>query len=524
MKSPGTEEPEFEFVIVGTGFSGLGMAIELKNAKRHSFVVLEKASEVGGTWRDNHYPGCACDVPSHLYSFSFEQNPRWSRMFAPQREIFEYLDHCAKKYDILPHIRFHAELTRAEYDEQGAHWRVQLRSGEIITARYLVFATGPLSRPAYPEIRGLERFKGKSFHSATWDHDYDLEGKDVAVIGTGASAIQFVPQIAPQVRKLHLFQRTPPWVIPKPDRSISSLEQRLFEAAPLTQRAYRAWIYWQMEMRAFGFTLKPEVMKLVERWGAHHIKKQISDERLRKAVMPSYRAGCKRILMADDYYPALARPNVEVITEGISEVTERGIVASDGVERDVDAIIYGTGFRVTDLLTPIEVIGRGGVDINDAWADGMEAYLGTMISGFPNFFMMLGPNTGLGHNSMVFMIEAQVHYVLECVRAMEARGSKSMDVRPRAQTAFNEGLHLRLSRAVWASGCRSWYLDAQGRNRTLWPGFTVEFWARTRRPTIEDYAFDAASFPWEERARRTASPSGHGRALGALRVGGNDVG
>lgn len=476
-----------ETIIVGTGFSGLGMAIQLKKAGRDDFVILEKADGIGGTWRENRYPGCACDVPSHLYSFSFEPHPGWSRMFAPQGEILAYLEHCATHYGLRPHIRFGSEVVGAKLDEATGLWHVSLASGETLTARHLVLGVGALHRPSYPHIEGIDRFAGKAFHSAEWDHDYDLRGKRVAVIGTGASAIQFVPKIAPEVEQLHLFQRTPPWVLPKPDRPMATWERRMFGSLPMSQRLYRYAIYWLMEMRAFGFTIDPRVMQLVAALGRRHIHKQIRDPSLRELVTPSYTPGCKRILMADDYYPTLERPNVEVIGEPISHVTEGSIVSRDGVERPVDAIIYGTGFRVTELLTHMRVEGRGGVDINDAWKSGVEAYLGTTVSGFPNLYLLMGPNTGLGHNSMVFMIESQIDYVLGCMRNLDRAKARFADVKPQVQKAFNERLRARLERTVWASGCHSWYLDDAGQNSTTWPGFTLEFWLRTRRAKIDDY-------------------------------------
>lgn len=481
------KDSPLETIIVGSGFSGLGMAIQLKKAGRDSFVILEKAGGVGGTWRENRYPGCACDVPSHLYSFSFEPHPGWSRMFAPQEEILSYLEHCAKKYELGPHIRFHSQVERAFLDEGSGLWHVQLRGGEVLRARHLVLGIGALHRPAHPEIEGLDSFTGKAFHSAEWDNEYDLRGKRVAVIGTGASAIQFVPRIAPKVERLYLFQRTPPWVLPKPDRAMKEWERKLFGLAPLSQRLYRYWIYWLMEMRAFGFNIDPRVMRLVAALGRRHIRKQIRNPRLRELVTPSYTPGCKRILMADDYYPTLERPNVEVVTDGIAHMSERGVVTKDGVERPVDAVVYGTGFRVTELLTHMQIRGLGGIDINDAWKGGVEAYLGTTVSGFPNLYLLMGPNTGLGHNSMVFMIEAQIDYVLGCMRVMDEERARFADVKPNVQKAFNERIRSRLTRTVWASGCHSWYLDAEGRNSTTWPGFTFEFWLRTRRVNANDY-------------------------------------
>ncbi len=489
------ETRHFDTVIVGTGFAGLGMAISLKKAGRDSFVILEKAHEVGGTWRDNHYPGCACDVQSHLYSFSFEPNPHWTRMFAPQEEILEYLRHCARKYDLLPSIRFGTELQRAAFDESTGLWNVDTNKGSF-TARVLVSGMGGLSRPAWPDIKGIETFKGKAFHSQQWDHDYDLEGKRVAVIGTGASAIQFVPAIAPKVGRLDLFQRTPPWILPKPDRSISNVEQWVFEKLPLTQKAWRAKIYAQLETRVMGFVVNPKIMNVVKYEALHHIKRSINDPALRKAVTPDYTLGCKRILMSDEYYPALTRDNVNVITTGIREVTENAVITADGLKHEVDVIIFGTGFQATEPIPPGMVYGRGGKELVESWADrGAEAYKGTTIAGFPNLFVLVGPNTGLGHSSMVYMIESQIDYVMKALDAMDDKGLQWIDVKPAVQTAFNERLQSKLDKAVWtAGGCKSWYIDPKtGKNVTLWPGFTWQFRRETARFDLADYAAAARS-------------------------------
>jgi cation diffusion facilitator CzcD-associated flavoprotein CzcO len=478
---------------VGTGFAGLGMAIALTRANERSFVLLERADDVGGTWRENTYPGCACDIPSHLYSFSFEPNPRWSRLYAPQREILDYLRHCADRYRLRPHIRFGAEVVDASYDEAQASWRVVTQKGDVLRARHLVLGLGPLNRPAIPRLEGLERFRGAAFHSARWDHAVPLRGKDVAVIGTGASAIQFVPQVATIARRLHLFQRTAPWVLPRRDRPISTWEQRAFAAAPILQRLGRAAIYWRHELGAVGLTRHPALMKLVAREGRRHIRRQLKDERLRALVTPTYLPGCKRILLANDYYPTLERGNVELVTERITRVTEDAVVTADGTARRVDAILFGTGFLVGELLTPLRIRGRGGALLNDVWRERPSAYLGTTVAGFPNCYALVGPNTGLGHNSMVFMIEAQVRYVMQCLREQARCGARSADVLPSAQERFNAGLAPRLARTVWASGCQSWYLGDDGTNATLWPGFTFEFWLRTLRMKPSDYEFEVAS-------------------------------
>jgi cation diffusion facilitator CzcD-associated flavoprotein CzcO len=482
-------EANHEVVILGTGFAGLGMAIKLLQAGIDNFVLLEKAGEIGGTWRDNTYPGCACDIPSHLYSFSFEKYSGWSRMFPTQPEIWDYLLRVVEKYRLRPHIRFNAEAIEARFDEDAGMWSVTTLDGRRFTARFLVSGMGGLSRPAFPDIPGIGRFKGPAFHSAQWRHDVDLAGKVVAVIGTGASAIQFVPQIAPQVRQLHLFQRTPPWILPKLDRPIKGLERWAIRYLPGYRWLFRQFIYLQYELRALGFVVKPRFMKAMEKYGRDLLAAQVADPALRARLTPDYTLGCKRVLIANDYYPAISQANVELVSDGIAEITERGIRTRDGRVRPADVLIYGTGFRATDLLAPLHIYGKSGTDLNEAWREGAEAYYGMSIAGFPNFFMLVGPNTGLGHNSIVFMIEAQLRYVMQCIRAARQQSAKSIELRPQVQQRFNRELQARIARTVWASGCKSWYFDRHGKNVTLWPGFTVEYWWRTRRARTQDYIF-----------------------------------
>lgn len=482
----GSDQPDFETIIIGSGFSGLGMAIQLKQAGRHSFIVLEKADDIGGTWRDNTYPGCACDVPSHMYSFSFERKPDWSRMYSTQPEILAYLKHCVRKHDLGPHIRLRAEMRDAVFDEARNIWNVSMTDGRSLTTRFLVSALGALSRPAYPHLPGIERFKGKAFHSAEWDHCYDLAGKRVAVIGTGASAVQFIPQIAPHVSHLAVFQRTPVWVLPKMDRPISPRERALYERVPGAMGAFRNLIYWRQEFTALGF-LHPKLMKRAEELALRHVRRQISDPALREKVTPRYTLGCKRVLISNDYFPALARPNVQLVTDGVAEITERGIIDLSGAQHPVDAIIYGTGFRVTDLLSPVHIIGRNGADLNDAWRNGPEAFLGLMAAGYPNLFLLLGPNTGLGHNSVVFMAEQQIRHALRCMNMVRKQKKTSIEVDAGAQVRFNRDIQRKLQTTVWASGCKSWYLNENGKNVTLWPGFTFEYWRRMKKIDVRDY-------------------------------------
>lgn len=455
--------------IIGAGFSGLGLAIRLREAGADDFVVLERAGELGGTWRDNSYPGATCDVPSHLYSFSFALNPRWSSSFSGQPEIWEYLRECAAGAGVLDRFRFGHEVLGARWDERERAWEISTTGGEFRT-RVLIAATGALSEPSVPAIAGLEEFEGAAFHSARWDHSVELAGKRVAVIGTGASAIQFVPEIQPAAGRVTVFQRTPPWVMPRSQRAISDLERALFSRVPGAQRLARWAIYLQRELLVPGF-MRPRLARPAQRIARAHLARQVADPGLRALLTPRYAFGCKRILISNDWYPALCQPNVSVVTEPITEITPGGVRTADGVEHAADVIVFGTGFRVTDPPIAGRLRGASGQTLAEAWADGMEAYLGTTVAGFPNLFLMTGPNTGLGHTSMILMIESQIGYILGALRAMSELEAAAVSVRPERQAAFSAGVQRRLAGTVWNSGgCRSWYLDERGRNSTIWPG------------------------------------------------------
>jgi cation diffusion facilitator CzcD-associated flavoprotein CzcO len=479
----------FKVVIVGTGFSGLGQAIQLEKAGIRDYVILEKAAEVGGTWRDNSYPGCACDVQSHMYSFSYEQNPDWSRSFSPQPEIFDYLKGVADKYRLREKIRFGVELTGAHWDERERRWTATTKDGREFVAQFLVSGVGGLHVPQIPQLPGIDDFEGETWHSARWNHDYDLRGKRVAVVGTGASAVQFVPKIAPEVAELKLFQRTPPWIMPKPDHPMPRWARTLFRRVPATQRVYRNALYWFLEARAIGFNGHPAIMKAGELIAKRNIAKGITDRALRKKVTPDYTMGCKRVLISNDYYPALNRPNVDVVTHGVQAVKAHSVVDSAGVEHEVDAIVYGTGFKVTDALEYLDITGVDGRDLAKEWAtEGMRTHKGITVSGYPNLFFLLGPNTALGHNSVVFMIESQSRYVVDAIRLADSREAAALDVRPGVQDEFQREIQDKLVKGVWTQGgCRSWYLDAQGVNRTIWPGFTWRYWLQTRKVDPADY-------------------------------------
>ncbi|HST55878.1 MAG TPA: NAD(P)/FAD-dependent oxidoreductase [Solirubrobacteraceae bacterium] len=473
-------------VIIGSGFSGLGAAIRFKQEGIHDFVVLERAEDVGGTWRDNTYPGCACDVPSHLYSFSFAPNPKWSRTFSKQPEIWEYLRRCSREHGVEQHVRYRHEVTAANWDEQAQRWLLDTTAGNF-SADIVIAAAGPLSDPKLPDIDGIESFQGKIFHSARWDHEHALDGERVAVIGTGASSIQLVPRIQPQVQQLDLYQRTPPWVTRHRDRPISRREQLLYRLFPPAQLAMRAAIYWARELFVIGF-MHPREGTLGERMALGHLHAQVKDPELREQLTPRYRLGCKRVLISNEYYPALTQPNVEVVTDGISAIKPHAIVTSAGEERPVDTIILGTGFHVTDQPIAQWVRGRDGRSLADTWKSSPQAYLGASIAGFPNLFMLVGPNTGLGHNSIVFMIESQLNHLLECLRFMKRSATDVVEVRETTQKLYNQRVQRELEGSVWNSGgCASWYIDDTGKNTTIWPGFTWPFRKRTRDFAPDDY-------------------------------------
>ena len=473
--------------IIGTGFAGLGMAARLKRAGFHDLTLFEKADAVGGCWRDNTYPGAACDVPSHLYSYSFAQNTAWSRRFAPQAEIHQYLRDTADTFGVTPHIRFNSPVTTAEFDEESATWTITLEDGSVHVADILIAATGLLNRPLVPGIPGLDTFQGEQFHSATWNHDYDLTGKSVAVVGTGASAVQFVPAIAPRVARLTLFQKNAAHVIPKPDHPYAPIARTAFRRIPGLQRLSRWLTYWQLEPRGAAFTRFPRLLKIADRQFRRHIARQVTDDALRTALTPEDPIGCKRILLSNEYYGALTRDNVDVVTSAITEVTPTGVRTSDGSHHEVDAIIYGTGFKATEILGPLHVTGRNGRVLHKEWQDGAEAHLGISVAGFPNLFILYGPNTGLGHSSVVLMLEAQINYVLQAVRRLAKGDIAWLEVWSAVQAGSNAALQRRIRTSVWAQECDSWYRTAAGKNTIQWPGFTFEYAARTRRLDESDF-------------------------------------
>jgi cation diffusion facilitator CzcD-associated flavoprotein CzcO len=475
-------------VIIGAGFGGIGLAIKLRQDGLDDFVILEKADDVGGVWRDNRYPGAACDVPSHLYSFSFAPRADWPDKYARQPDILAYLKDCVRAHGLEPHIHFGAEVTAARWDEASGRWRVGLRDGRSFEAQALVSATGQLSRPSIPPLPGLERFAGAAFHSANWPQTLDLRGRQVAVIGTGASAIQIVPEIASAVARLFLFQRSAAYVLPKREKRYPRWRQALYRRFPWLLRLDRLRIYLQHEARAFAFVTWRSAMRPRRLLFFLYLRRAIGDPELRKRLTPDYRMGCKRILLSSDYYPAVRRPNVELVTDEIAEITPGGIVTRDGKERTLDCIVFATGFAAADFMAPISVIGRGGQDLRAAWRDGAEAHLGIAVAGFPNFFMLYGPNTNLAHNSIVYMIEAEIGYVIACIRRLARGEARALEVKADVQRRYNAAIQQRLVKRAWSAGCTTWYLDAAGRNVANWPGYSLEFRWRTRAPDWDDYA------------------------------------
>ena len=474
--------PTPSIAILGTGFGGLGMAIRLRQAGITTFTIYEKADGVGGTWRDNTYPGAECDVPSHLYSLSFAPKHDWSRHYPEQPEILAYLEDCVERWDLGPHLRLGTEIAAARFDDVADQWVLETTAGEDHVADILVCGLGQLNRPFVPEISGLAEFGGTVFHSARWDHGHDLDGDDVAVIGNGASAVQFVPRIAPVTEHLTIFQRSANWVMPKQNPPFSERTKALFARLPGLDRGYRASIYWRFEARFLMFRRASRFARVVEKAGKAYREKEVADPVLREQLTPDYPIGCKRILAVSDYYATLVRDDVDVVSEPIERITPGGIVTADGQERPVDTIILATGFESTDFLAPVEIVGRDGLKLDEVWHDGAEAYLGITVSGFPNLFMLYGPNTNLGHNSIVFMLERQISYVLQCVQEMVAGGHTSLNVRQSVMDSYNRAVQRRMHQTVWEAGCSSWYKNAAGKVTNNWPTFTVEYWLATRHP------------------------------------------
>ena len=480
---------QVDVLIVGSGFAGLGAAIRLAKDARTDFVVIERGNDVGGTWRDNTYPGAACDVPSHLYSYSFALNPNWSRSFSPQPEIQQYLRDTATKYGVLDKHVFNTELTQAEWSTTEQRWHVNTTTGNY-SARVFVPAVGALCEPQLPDIKGIESFEGELFHTARWNHDADLAGKRVALIGTGASAIQVGPQIAKQVAHLDVYQRTAPWIMPRHDRTYPKLESLAYQHIPGLQRVAREAIYWGREAYVLGFSgVQPKLLVGAQQLAKRNIGKAIKDKQLREAVTPDWQIGCKRILISNDWYPMLAQDHVDLVTDGIMEIRANAVVTKDGTVREVDAIVVATGFHVTDSPTFQRIIGAEGRSLGQVWDEhGQAAYKGTAVTGFPNMLLLVGPNTGLGHSSMIYMIESHINYLSSALKTLDADGIATFEVTADAQREYNGTLQAQMDQTIWTNGgCASWYLDKHGNNTTLWPSYTFRFRQITRRFDVAAY-------------------------------------
>lgn len=475
-----------EVIVVGAGISGIGAVIRLRRMGIDDVVVLEKGDALGGTWRDNTYPGCACDVPSALYSYSFASNGDWSRLFAGQQEIRAYIERTAAEHGIGDSVEFGTEMLRAQWDESARRWTLETSNGTF-TANAVIAAAGPWNQPLIPDIPGLDGFPGAVFHSSRWDHDYDLTGKRVAVVGTGASAVQFVPEIAPQVGELHLYQRTAQWVLPKPDTALPAAVRSVLRSVPGALKALRRIEYGIMEALGVGFR-NPWILRVIQQIGRIQLRAQVRDPQLRRALTPDYTLGCKRLLMSNTYLPALGRPNVEVHDNAVQEVRGNVVVGADGVERAVDAIILGTGFHILDMPIAGRVFDGQGRSLDDHWKGSPQAYLGSTVAGFPNAFVLLGPALGTGHTSAFMILEAQLDYLTAAITAARAAGWTRMETRAEVQAAFNAEVQQALATTVYnAGGCRSYFLDVNGRNSFNWPWSTGRMRQRLRR-------FDASAY------------------------------
>ena len=478
----------YQVAIIGAGFGGLAMAIRLLQRNIHNFLILEKSNEVGGTWRENQYPGAACDVQSHLYSLSFAPKTDWSKRYADAPEIFQYIQDVVQQFNLREYCQFNSEVVHTEYHEKECLWHVTLKDGRQISCQYLIFASGPLHVPQIPHIKGIEKFQGKVFHSSQWDHQYDLNGKVVASIGTGGSAIQYIPEIAPQVKQIYVMQRTAAWVIPRDERKYLNVEKKLFKQADWFRKLHRARLYWSNESRAIPI-MQPSVMKYTQKLAEAFIRFQVKDKQLAQKLTPDYIMGCKRILVSNKYFPTFNRDNVELVTDAILELTADSIITKDGKMRKIDCLIYGTGF-ITDpriYLQPFSCLGEHGVELKQAWKDGAESYYGISHKGFPNLFQLLGPNTVLAHNSVIFMIEAQVDYILQMMDLVTQSQSNAIVVKDQVQDQFNQDVQDMLNNTVWQSGCLSWYQQDGGKNFALWPTYTWKYWLKTKSLHPSDF-------------------------------------
>jgi cation diffusion facilitator CzcD-associated flavoprotein CzcO len=481
------EIPVHEVLIVGAGFAGLGCAIRLRRAGVEDLVILERGEEVGGTWRDNQYPGAACDIPSNLYSYSFALNPDWSRGYSGSREILAYVHELVSRFQLWPLLRFRQNVTALDYDDARGIWHVSTESGERHAARSLIMAAGPLSNASFPALPGIEAYAGHKIHSARWDHGYDFAGKRVAVIGTGASAIQIVPELVKQAASVKVFQRTPGWVLPRPDYAAPEWSRALMRRLPLAQRALRRALYLAHESMATGLIWNTPVTGVLERVARLHLRSQVKERWLRRQLTPDFRIGCKRVLVSNDWYPALQRPNCKLITWPIATLSPAGIRTAEGVEHQVDCIVFATGFDVCKTGAPFPVRGAGGRELGAEWARGAQAYKSVSVAGYPNLYLTFGPNSGPGHNSALVYMESQIGYIVRMIRVLRERKLRWLEVRDEVQARYNRGIQRRLARTNWNSGCNSWYLTADGYNATMYPGFATQYARQMGKLRLRDY-------------------------------------
>jgi cation diffusion facilitator CzcD-associated flavoprotein CzcO len=477
--------------IVGAGFGGVGMAIRLRKQGLDDFTIFEKADAIGGVWRDNTYPDAGCDVPSHLYSYSFERRADWTRRFPKQPEILAYLRDCARRYHLEDRIRFGTEIASAAWDAEEAQWTLTTSAGATHTFDVVIWGLGQLNRPKWPTIEGLETFEGTVFHSARWNHDHDLTGERIAVIGNGASAVQFVPPVAEQAALLYQFQRSPNWFLPKPDAPFTPEEVRRFQRIPGWDLLYRSRLYASFESKWVALRQGTKVSEVARDLATAHITKHVPDPELRAKLLPDFPVGCKRILISDDYLQTLCRDDVEVVDDPIVRVEPDAIVTADGTRRQVDTIIVATGFATTDFLAPVEITGTDGQKLGDVWSEGARAYQGIAVPGFPNSFILYGPNTNLNHNSIIFMLEAQYRWILRAIRVLR-RGGRALDVRPTAARRYDDRIQRDLRRTAFAADCHSWYKTESGRITNNWPGPTLRYWLETHRFRRNDLLIERA--------------------------------
>jgi cation diffusion facilitator CzcD-associated flavoprotein CzcO len=477
--------------IIGAGFAGIGAAVRLKDQGITDFEIFERGTRVGGTWRDNTYPGAACDIPSRLYSYSFAPNPDWSHTYSGSDEILGYIDSMVESSGIAPHIRFGHNVTGVEYDEVAGEWTVNFEGRGPVRARTVIVASGPLANASFPKIPGIETYEGHKIHSARWDHDYDFTGKKVAVVGTGASAVQIVPELVKVAKSVKVFQRTPGWVLPKPNASTGGWLKRIYKDVPFAEKIARSAWFWGHESVALGVVWDTPLTRVVEAVSLANLRLQVKDSWLRRQLTPDFSAGCKRLLMTSDYYPALQAENCKLVTWPIARLAPKGIRTVEGVEHQFDAIVFATGFDVSKTGTPIPITGIDGRDLASEWSRGAYAYRSVAVSGYPNLYFTFGPNSGPGHSSALVYMEAQIDYIVEAISKLLQFGWKSLDVRPEVQARYNEDIQQRLQSTTWNSGCQSWYLTDDGFNATMFPGFATQYVNQLKTVNLHDFKITA---------------------------------